>query len=133
MAARLLGLRANHPAALDGLELLPGDAATRADAAYSAARVLSAGEEGLSAALEAEIPALPVVTAWQRRILRTAVRFIGYPYVWGGTSEAPDAPAGIPVRGGFDCSGFVWRVRSSSPTAASGASRACCADGQPTR
>src|ERR671924_510787 len=40
VTARLLGLRYNHPAADDGLELRPQDTATRAEAAYSAARVL---------------------------------------------------------------------------------------------
>jgi hypothetical protein len=38
--ARLLGLRVNHPAELDALELGLNDAATRAEAAYSLARVL---------------------------------------------------------------------------------------------
>src|SRR6185437_5778013 len=40
VAARLLGLRFNHPANEDSLELLPNDPATRAEAAYSAAQVL---------------------------------------------------------------------------------------------
>ena len=35
VVARLLGLRYNHPAANDGRELRPQDAATRAEAAYS--------------------------------------------------------------------------------------------------
>src|SRR3954471_4911813 len=39
--ARLLGLRLTQPASEDGLELLPGDAATRAEAAYSVARLLA--------------------------------------------------------------------------------------------
>src|ERR1700738_4717926 len=34
LVARLLGLRVNHPARQDALELLPGDTATRAEAAY---------------------------------------------------------------------------------------------------
>jgi cell wall-associated NlpC family hydrolase len=38
------------------------------------------------------------------------VRFIGYPYVWGGESETTSSPYGPQVHGGFDCSGFVWRV-----------------------
>ena len=38
--ARLLGLRTNHPAALDALELSPGQLANHAEAAYSAARIL---------------------------------------------------------------------------------------------
>jgi cell wall-associated NlpC family hydrolase len=48
-------------------------------------------------------------------VLATAVRFVGYPYVWGGTSERTEAPAGVRARGGFDCSGFVWRVFKLEP------------------
>src|SRR5579875_131303 len=40
VVARLLGLRINHPAAQDFLELRPQDPATRAEAAYSAAQIL---------------------------------------------------------------------------------------------
>jgi cell wall-associated NlpC family hydrolase len=43
-------------------------------------------------------------------VLNTAVRFVGFPYVWGGTSEKAEAPFGIEAHGGFDCSGFIWRV-----------------------
>src|SRR3954452_266459 len=39
--ARLLGLRLNHPAGSDDLELLPTQPATRAEAAYSFARALA--------------------------------------------------------------------------------------------
>jgi cell wall-associated NlpC family hydrolase len=53
---------------------------------------------------------LPQPGAWPTRVLDTAVRFIGYPYVWGGTSEKAEAPFGVQAHGGFDCSGFVWRV-----------------------
>jgi cell wall-associated NlpC family hydrolase len=53
---------------------------------------------------------LPSLKAWQRRILTTAVSFIGYPYVWGGTSPTAEAPFGVDAPGGFDCSGFAWRV-----------------------
>src|SRR4051794_2978828 len=41
VVARLLGLRTNHPTALDSLELLPNQPATRAEAAYSAAQILA--------------------------------------------------------------------------------------------
>ena len=44
VVARLLGLRTNHPAGQDSLELLPKDTATRAEAAFSAARILGFGE-----------------------------------------------------------------------------------------
>lgn len=109
--ARLLRLRFNHPAARDYRELLPNDPVTRADAAYSVARLLELASEDL--ALVNEVAAsfsLPRLSPWQRRILRQAVKYVGYPYVWGGTSERAQAPFGVPSRGGFDCSGFMWRV-----------------------
>ena len=111
VVARLLGLRTNHPAQLDSLELLPSQPATRAEAAYSAAQILNfRGWETEQVQELADTFALPMLTAWQTRILQTAVRFIGYPYVWGGTSETSEAPFGVKAPGGFDCSGFVWRV-----------------------
>ena len=109
--ARLLGLRINHPAAQDDLELLPNEVATRAEAAYSGAQILKfSGFETQAVSNAAATFTLPTSTAWQQRILRTAVRFIGYPYVWGGESETTESPFGVQAHGGFDCSGFVWRV-----------------------
>ena len=109
--ARLLGLRTNHPAAQDNLELLPNQPATRAEAAYSGAQILRfSGGEVPAVQQAAASFTLPTLTAWQQRILQTAVRFIGFPYVWGGTSEKAETPFGVLAPGGFDCSGFVWRV-----------------------
>ena len=109
--ARLLGLRTNHPASQDELELLPTSTATRAEAAFSAAKILRfTGWEAEAARQTAATFALPPLSIWQKRILMTAFRFIGYPYVWGGTSEHAEAPFGHQAPGGFDCSGFVWRV-----------------------
>jgi cell wall-associated NlpC family hydrolase len=109
--ARLLGLRTNHPAALDPLELSPNEPASHAEAAYSAARILHFGEWDAASTEElAQTFVLPQYTAWQKQILDTAVRFVGYPYVWGGESETTTSPFGPQVHGGFDCSGFVWRV-----------------------
>ena len=111
VVARLLGLRTNHPAQLDSLELLPSQPATRAEAAYSAARILRfGGWESQRIEQLAETLELPALSQWQTTILKTAVHFIGYPYVWGGTSENAEAPVGVQAPGGFDCSGFVWRV-----------------------
>lgn len=115
VVARLLGLRINHPASQDDLELRPQDTATRAEAAYSAAQILGLGYladswqiasvKQLAAAIS-----LPTLTPWQQQILDVAVSKIGMPYVWGGTSDGPEAPFGVQARGGYDCSGFVWRV-----------------------
>lgn len=114
--ARLLGLRFNHPAESDALELGLDDAATRAEAAYSLARVLrlSGWEQESVRAATAEL-VLPELTELQRQVLRRAVSFVGYPYVWGGSSEAPQQPFGKQAPGGFDCSGFVWRVFKLEP------------------
>jgi len=114
VVARLLGLRTNHPAPEDGLELLPNDPATRAEAAFSAAAILGfAGDGGAAVAGVQSLAdgfSLPALSTWQTRILDTAVSKIGMPYVWGGTSDGPEAPFGVHSRGGYDCSGFVWRV-----------------------
>jgi cell wall-associated NlpC family hydrolase len=109
--ARLLGLRTNHPASEDSLELLPNDHATRAEAAYSAAQVLHfTGWEVAGVQSLADSFALPQLSSWQTQILDTAVARIGMPYIWGGTSDGPESPFGVSSRGGYDCSGFVWRV-----------------------
>src|SRR5436189_1629692 len=80
VVARLLGLRTNHPARLDSLELLPSQPATRAEAAYSAAQILRfRGWETQQVGQLADSFALPTFSAWQTRILQTAVHFIGYP------------------------------------------------------
>jgi cell wall-associated NlpC family hydrolase len=111
VVARLLGLRTNHPAQDDGLELLPGDHATRAEAAYSAAQVLRfSGWEVAAVQSQADAFSLPALGNWQTTILDTAVARIGMPYVWGGTSDGPETDFGVSARGGYDCSGFVWRV-----------------------
>ena len=115
VVARLLGLRLNHPAAQDFLELRPQDPATRAEAAYSAAQILSFGLLADSWQIAqvkslADSFALPQVNDWQRQILNTAFSKIGMPYVWGGVSDATETDFGVTARGGYDCSGFVWRV-----------------------
>jgi cell wall-associated NlpC family hydrolase len=113
VAARLIGLRVDHPAAQDALERGPSDVATRAEAAYSAAHILgfTRGEADWVAQQAAAFQ-LPVLSGNQRAILQVALSFVGYPYIWGGTSELPQDPfaTGKQVPGGFDCSGFAWRV-----------------------
>ena len=111
VVARLIGLRKNHEVPNDALELLPSDVATRAEAAFSAAQILRfRGWETSSLEAAAAEFDLPQYTHWQRNVLQTAVNLIGYPYVWGGTSSGSQTVFGVTSRGGFDCSGFVWRV-----------------------
>ena len=116
VVARLIGLRKNHEAPFDALELRPDDVATRAEAAYSAAQIMRFSGWELEAVEEASLSfELPAYTPWQRRILQTAFNLIGYPYVWGGTSSGEQSLFGVASRGGFDCSGFAWRVYKLQP------------------
>ena len=103
VVARMLGLRVDHPAASDALELQPQEAATRAEGAYSTARIVAVRSADLQAVRAAASSfVLPTLTPWQRRVLQAAISLAGYPYVWGGEDERTEH--------GFDCSGFVLRV-----------------------
>ncbi len=116
VVARLLWLRFNHPQDDDNLELRPQDAATRAEAAYSLARALQVSQwDKDNVRSLAGSFSLPSYGDWPKRVLRRAVHFIGYPYVWGGMSEKEQVTFGVTSRGGFDCSGFVWRVYKLQP------------------
>ena len=114
--ARLLGLRLNHPANEDALELLPSQPATRAEAAYSFSQLLHLDQWAVASVQQAaDSFTVPTLSDWQRRILTTAVHYVGYPYVWGGTSPTRQTEFGVTSVGGFDCSGFVWRVYKLTP------------------
>jgi cell wall-associated NlpC family hydrolase len=109
--ARLLGFRTDHPRSQEYLEPAPSSPASRAEAAFSAAKILGwkGWEKQYVSGLVASFAPEPV-TGWQQTILQQAIDLIGYPYVFAGTSEKPQTVLGQKVPGGFDCSGFVWRV-----------------------
>jgi cell wall-associated NlpC family hydrolase len=108
VVARLLGLRYNHLAVDDRLELYPTDRITRAEAAWSLAHTLQMSDWQAGYAREiASHFKLPSYSARQKAALQVAVSKIGMPYIWGGES---DTAAPGQVHGGYDCSGFAWRV-----------------------
>jgi cell wall-associated NlpC family hydrolase len=116
--ARMLGFRINHPREEDELELEVNDPITRAEAAYSIATYLGLTDaEVESTRTAADAFSLPQLSEWQRLVLDRALRFVGSPYVWAGTSEKPQQLFGRVLPGGFDCSGFVWRVYKTKPFA----------------
>jgi cell wall-associated NlpC family hydrolase len=108
VAARFLELDYEHPVGAQRLDLFPDQPITRAAAAWSLTRVIDVTAWDVSDAREALTAfELPQMTAAQRQALRIAVSRIGYPYVWGGTTD--NTADGL-EHGGFDCSGFAWRV-----------------------
>jgi len=121
--ARLLGLRVNHPVGQEDLERSPRQPASRAEAAYSLAKLRLLDPSRIDAVRQVVATfAVPTLTGWQRLVLTRALRFVGYPYVFAGTSEKPQtiwsstAPGNqLAVPGGFDCSGLVWRVFKLQP------------------
>ena len=119
VVARLLGLRKNHEAPQDALERLPRSA-TRAEAAYSAAQILrfSGWElhqvEDSAAAPAARAPSGAGGSSPQLSG-GSAFRMSG-----AARRHTRVSPFGLQASGGFDCSGFAWRVfkRQAGPGAA---------------
>lgn len=108
VVARFLELRYDHPAGEDSLELYPWNTITRAEAAHSFAVVLNESSWTIESARQTlDAFSLPHYNANQLTVLRIAVSKIGMPYVWGGTTDGTED--GL-EHGGYDCSGFAWRV-----------------------
>ncbi|HEX5950597.1 MAG TPA: C40 family peptidase [Actinomycetota bacterium] len=107
-----LGLRFNH-----GDETLdvpkPSAPLSRAEVAWSlyrATTVPSYVASGLAPYADMELPNL---SDKMSRVVTFAVRYVGYPYVWGGEwAEARTTGycCGYQPIGGFDCSGLTWWV-----------------------
>jgi cell wall-associated NlpC family hydrolase len=116
VVARLLSLRYNHPAGSDRLERSDTEVATRADAAYTTARVLAGVNTDYARSVVAKFAGLPATTGARHAALARAIRLIGMPYVWGGTNDKALGQA----HGGYDCSGLVWRALILDPAAPKG-------------
>ncbi|MFM8612204.1 MAG: C40 family peptidase [Actinomycetota bacterium] len=119
IVARLMRLRTNLDQAEDAKEHAWYEQASRGDAIWSTAVVLQwGGWEKQSAIDTVELLAqVPQTTGPQHDAIQRAFDFIGMPYIWGGTSEQPQILFGANTAGGFDCSGFTWRVLALDPTA----------------
>jgi len=111
VASRHLLLRFNHPYP-DGevRERSPGEAVSRAEIAYMLWKGLPAASWRLAGLEAYEAITFPLLSYRQRQVTKFALKYIGYPYVYGGEWPTADSPYGYQAHGGFDCSGFVWWV-----------------------
>jgi cell wall-associated NlpC family hydrolase len=126
IVARLLRLRTNLDQTDDAKEHAWYEQASRGDAIWSAAQMLKwGGWEKQDAIDTVELLALlPATSGPQHDAIQRAFDFIGMPYIWGGTSEKPQILFGRNTAGGFDCSGFVWRVMALDATSPVGVAKA---------
>ena len=110
-----LGLRYNH--GTESMDVGPDSALPRAEVAWSLYRAATAPDwvrSSLGGYADIELPNL---TDRMVEVVNFAVRYVGYPYVWGGDWGGP-TPSGYccgyqPI-GGFDCSGLTWWVMKKS-------------------
>jgi cell wall-associated NlpC family hydrolase len=111
VASRQLGLRYNHSTDGDGHEVIPTEPIDRAEVAFMFYRGYKvASEWELYGLADYKSVTFPPLSDRQKQIVKFALRFIGYPYIWAGEYPTPDSPYGHQAAGGFDCSGFVFYV-----------------------
>ena len=110
VVARALNLRYNHSAATDAQEVSPTQAIGRDEVAYLIYHALHVSSWQVDALANYDAVKLPALTARQKKIVKFAFAYVGYPYVWGGEYPTKDSPYGTQAHGGFDCSGFDWWV-----------------------
>lgn len=115
-----LRLHYNHPSAYEIRELGPNDVVKRSDAAYALRQAYSANNSWrLYSMRKFRSVVLPAVAPARRQAMEFALRWAGYPYLYGAewhTATSSGFCCGRQVRGGFDCSGFSWWVLKAPTT-----------------
>jgi cell wall-associated NlpC family hydrolase len=111
VASRQLGLRYNHPSDGDGHEVTPKEPIDRAEVAYMVYRAYQvASGWQLYGLADYKAVTFPPLSDRQKEVVKFALKYIGYPYIWAGEYPTQDSPYGYQKSGGFDCSGFVFYV-----------------------
>ncbi len=106
-----IGLRYNHSD--ESLDVGPDSPLARAEVAWSLYRATTMPSwMGSYLAPYADIQ-LPNLGPKKQQIVQWGIRYVGYPYVWGGEWDRPTGSkycCGAQPVGGFDCSGLTWWV-----------------------
>jgi cell wall-associated NlpC family hydrolase len=109
MLGMRLGLRYNN--SNESLDVGPRTPLSRAQVAYSLHRAATLPSWVVPwVAEQYDGIVLPAMGGKRRAIVRWGIRYIGYPYVWGGEWGLEKSPASLGGQAvpGFDCSGLVW-------------------------
>jgi cell wall-associated NlpC family hydrolase len=107
-----LGLRYNSSD--ESADVGPRSQLSRAQVAYSLYRAVTQPAWNVPSLLaQYQGIELPPLTPEQLQIVQWGVRYVGYPYVWGGEWGITASAYGQAVPG-FDCSGFTWWLLRAS-------------------
>jgi hypothetical protein len=104
-----LGLRYDHDD--ESLDVTADSVLSRAEVAWSLYRAATAPEWIHDSLAPYATMQLPNLSEHMLRVVRWGVRYVGYPYIWGGEWGEPTPTGyccGWQPQGGFDCSGFTW-------------------------
>lgn len=104
-----LHFRYNH--SQEGDDVSPRDPLPRAEVAYSLWRAATTDQWDIAGLAKYTDIQLPALAKWKRKWVEFGIRWVGYPYVWGGDwyQRSPSGYCcGAQPVGGFDCSGLMW-------------------------
>ena len=110
-----LGLRYNS--SNEANDVAPTTPLSRAQVAYSLFRAVTQPSWNVPSLIEQyQDIELPTLTPDQQQIVQWGVKYVGYPYVWGGEWGFTTPSYGQTVPG-FDCSGLTWWLLRASDDA----------------
>jgi hypothetical protein len=106
-----LGLRFNHSD--ESLDVKPTDLLPRAEVAWSLYRATTLPSYAIADMEPYATIELPTIGPKKQAFIQWGIKFVGYPYVWGGdwdTARHAGYCCGAQPVGGFDCSGLTWWI-----------------------
>lgn len=110
-----LGLRYNHSD--ESLDVGPDTPLPRSEVAWSLYQATTLSSWEISDMQRYEHIELPNMGAGKLAFVQWGIRYVGFPYVWGGEWSKKTSggyPFGAQPVGGFDCSGLMWWNMKSS-------------------